>query len=134
MDYSSQEQAYKKRQLCNSYLIENLISLLEDMCKNRPINALELSGIVKYFGHPSIDYKKGLERLREKACKEANVDSGLMKEVEATMRMMIIRQYFINNKCYPLIKKCNSENWLLSFMIRFRLRKVTTYLYWSGEK
>nr|QRW42735.1 MAG: RNA-dependent RNA polymerase [Gordis virus] len=70
---------------------------------------LDLIGMVKIMGYPTLVESKLLDQLREHGTTDAHIDNEVSTEVDALTRRNFLLRYYSARNCYPKLSHCPRE-------------------------
>lgn len=79
---------------------------------------LEMAGLFRHWGHPIIFVSLGLSKVHANATKDVNKNLGLMRELAADLKHLLVREYFKKNGVWPPNTTYNGKNKVLSRAIK----------------
>ncbi|DBA36931.1 TPA_asm: L [Arctium alphacytorhabdovirus 1] len=87
--------------------IDTLLNLLRRV--ESPHHITQLYGLHRIWGHPIVDNKKGMEKVRMIGQKDITRSDVVAREAGRSFKVMFCREFRKKNGTYPKVKPCENE-------------------------
>ncbi|DBA36983.1 TPA_asm: L [Chrysanthemum alphacytorhabdovirus 1] len=87
--------------------VDTLLTLLSRI--DSPHHISQLYGLHRIWGHPIVDNRKGMEKVRMIGLKEITRSDVVSREAGRSFKIMFCREYRKKNGTYPKVVPCNND-------------------------